>query len=309
MRLVMNSDVLFHRGLVRKAFGGTLGDLISACAAAGVDIVIPQTTLLEYNCKQEMHAQRERNDLRQAIQKLESYDVSIPEVDVDKAVTVLRLQDLISTLGANVHVVKPTFRQYASAHERACKHLPPDKPPTEQTGKDRDEMRDMIIWEISLDVARAHDGAILLSKDAAHTRGKDLPEAVDVRLAVFEDPNDVIAWLDENSFPYLRSLATRCCSLAASKYAQMPVDPSVTTLEVGEVRLTGKGPAASVEFSFRVEGEDAAPVDFEVIALFVSETSAEISMTIVNDALTIGPELLEELDPFSARALIRQGAA
>jgi hypothetical protein len=67
---------------------------------------------------------------------------------------------------------EPTKSDYDNAHRKACLRENPHPPDTRS-----DEMRDLVIWEISLRVAKENNGAILMSRDEVHIHHRGDKEA------------------------------------------------------------------------------------------------------------------------------------
>src|SRR6266853_1826865 len=83
-----------------------------------------------------------------------------------------RLRDFCqqsAAAGARVELVDPLLEDYVEAERRASLHLSP------QASKKADEMRDLVIWALSLRIARESGRAMLVSRDEVHSGnlGKD----------------------------------------------------------------------------------------------------------------------------------------
>jgi hypothetical protein len=66
--------------------------------------------------------------------------------------------------GVQLEVENPKLEDYRNAERRACLHLSPQPPETKS-----DEMRDLVIWEVALRVAKRDGKAILVSRDHVHS--------------------------------------------------------------------------------------------------------------------------------------------
>lgn len=306
LRLVFNSDALFHRGLVRDSLGGATGQLLSQCGRSGVPVVLPETTLLEYECKQNLLAEKKRNDLRVASSELRAFGVEVPEFNADEVAPVLQLEQLIRDCGATVEVAKATLENYEDAHRRACLHLEPDKPASESGKRDPDEMRDLVIWSVALSIARRNGGAILISRDTVHAKGGTTSEAHDAGLVVLDSAEAAISWLDDQSFPYLRRLAERCLALLAeADAANFDTGRRVQTIEIDEVELEPAGGDALIAFSFTTSG-GGEPSSIDVQALLTDSTTArvEVSARRGTSSLSLDAEEIPGLTPFSPSHLL-----
>jgi len=76
----------------------------------------------------------------------------------------------------------PTPEDFNNAHRKACFKEEPHPPESED-----DEMRDLVIWELALRLARENGGAILLSRDKVHIHHRGDREAAQFGLKRFND--------------------------------------------------------------------------------------------------------------------------
>lgn len=136
-----------------------LVDLCTVCRVAGISIVLPETTLLEFERRHSEFAEKEMHKLAEALLLLERFSISHDDVDPHDVVKEPNLVALLEATGVSVEVIPPSFEDYREAHRRACKHLPPS------TEKKSDEMRDVIIWLVAVGTAQRSTGAVLIAKD------------------------------------------------------------------------------------------------------------------------------------------------
>ena len=172
MKILFNSDLLFVSSLIKDRLPRHIFDFLLACRGKGHEIVIPLTTLFEFNKKQNEYVNKEILALNNASTKLTDYGVNVEEFKPSDLVKSPDLIQLIKATGISCVLEEPTKNDYENAHRRACLRETPHPPDTKS-----DEMRDLIIWEISLRVARENSGAILMSRDEVHTHHRGDKEA------------------------------------------------------------------------------------------------------------------------------------
>lgn len=163
MKVILNSDMLYLNSLIRENLHKSVLDFIEICKEHNHQIVIPLTTLMEFENKQKEFWDKEVTDVNQAINKLKSYGQELENIDADALVKMHNLIDLINKTGVIYTVVDPTKEDFEQAHKKACFHEAPCVPDAKS-----DEMRDLVIWEIALRVAREEKPVLLLSRDKMH---------------------------------------------------------------------------------------------------------------------------------------------
>lgn len=173
MKVILNSDILYHRGTLVRELGRGLKELFEACIANDHEIVIPLTSKLEFDRHQREEAEEERRRLRAAYALLDNYHIDHGADDPGSAIVEPDLLALVSASGVKVTELPPDGTALADAHERAALHLPPHPPKSKS-----DEMRDLVIWSQSLGLARGDpDGALLISRDEVHVHPRGDAEA------------------------------------------------------------------------------------------------------------------------------------
>lgn len=160
MRIVFNSDVLFATQLIKDVLNRKVVEFMQECARHGHSVVIPSTVLYEFQFKQQGYRAAEINKLKIAKASLESWGIAVSGLDFELLVSEPDLCELIKHCGLKVEVVSPTMANYENAHRRACFHIPPAVP-----GAKSDEMRDLLIWEMALDVSKQDGQAMLIAQD------------------------------------------------------------------------------------------------------------------------------------------------
>lgn len=176
MKIIFNSDLLYADSFIKESLPRHLNNFLVECKENGHDIVIPETTLLEFNRKQNGFFQKEVLDLETAKKKLSLYGLNIEEFDSSNVVSKPKLVDLINNIIPCV-VQTPTQDDYSIAHRKACLRESPHPPDIKS-----DEMRDLVIWEISLRISRENGGALLMSRDDVHTHHRGDLEASESQL-------------------------------------------------------------------------------------------------------------------------------
>jgi len=177
MIILFNSDLLYATELIKDNLPRRVFKFLSVCKEYGHEVVIPLTALLEFNKKQSDFLNRELSDLKNAETKLTIYEIKVAEFQPSDLVKSPDLIQLIRDTGISCILEKPTKDDYNNAHRRAClrENLhPPDKK--------SDEMRDLVIWEISIRIAKENNGAILMSRDDVHTHYRGDKEASECSL-------------------------------------------------------------------------------------------------------------------------------
>jgi hypothetical protein len=172
MKILFNSDLLFATSLIRNKLPRHLSDFLLACQGKGHEIIIPLTTLLEFNRIQSKFVNEEVTALNNARTKLKDYGINVDNFDSADLVKFPDLVQLINATGVSCVIEEPTKSDYENAHRRACLRQSPSPPDPKS-----DEMRDLVIWEICLRVARKNDGAMLMSRDDVHIHHRGDKEA------------------------------------------------------------------------------------------------------------------------------------
>ena len=140
-------------------------------------------------------------------------------------------------------MISPTLEDYNDAHRRACLHLSPqparnhgDKTDTE------DEMRDLVIWSVSIRIAREQGAALLVSRDKIHTGPLGRDEAESVRLSILPTVEDALRF-----FQIETPDAKLFIEMVTPAWNQLPalglaVPPEVSVLDIRNARFV-RGPS------------------------------------------------------------------
>jgi hypothetical protein len=163
MRVVINSDILYSMPIAQDSLPDVIRDAFRAIKGAGGVIVLPRTTLLEYERKQTEVSNGRAQALRQAVGQFQRYGIRVEAIDPDALTRFVPFTDLLRDESIAVEVEDATIEDYREAERRACLHLAP-----QPSGKTHDEMRDLVIWSIAMRVAQKDGRAVLVSGDQVH---------------------------------------------------------------------------------------------------------------------------------------------
>src|SRR5207248_10830342 len=104
-----------EKRLVTTALSGRLQRLFELCAARGYSVIIPETTLLEFNRHQIHELERTRSEIRSAFETLDKFNIPHAPYDPD----IVQLPDLLTLIrasGINAILEKATFDDLTEAH-------------------------------------------------------------------------------------------------------------------------------------------------------------------------------------------------
>jgi len=191
MKIIINSDILYHSCLIRDNLSERLQKLFLECKNKGHIIVLPLTTLLEFNKKQSEFINKKISELENAYKLLSCFNIPFTRVEPSEIIKEPDLIELIKKCGIEVRVEKPTIDDFVEAHKRSCFRECPHS-----LNEKSDEMRDLIIWMIALRFARQDRGAILISQDVVHVHARGDDEANSVGLVRFKSVEEVLEYFD-----------------------------------------------------------------------------------------------------------------
>ena len=191
MKIVLNSDVIYANSLIKNTLPKKLADFIDECKKHNHIIVIPLTTLFEFDNKQLKFLEDEKNKIIQAVETLKSYEIQIQDSDINEVLNAPDLIKLIKDTGISCILEEPTNEDFKEAHRKACFHLSPHPPE-----KKSDEMRDLVIWEIAIRIANEEQGSLLISNDELHTHHRGDQDASTVKLLRFNNFERAMEALD-----------------------------------------------------------------------------------------------------------------
>jgi hypothetical protein len=188
--VILNSDVLWQRGVVRQ-LSQRLLPLFAECSASHHEVILPLTARLEFDRVQLKAVKEERGKLTEVYGLLRGYGVPFEPRKPDEVVALPDLPALIRETGAVLIELEPTHSEYSEAHRRAALHeLPLPSDPKS------DEMRDLVIWQQSLRLASEGGGALLLSRDHVHVHHRGDPEADSAGLVRVSSPEAALEYLN-----------------------------------------------------------------------------------------------------------------
>ncbi len=191
MKLILNSDIIYRGQLVTDNMSERLQALFRACSPAGHTIVIPLTTLYEFDREQSEMVQGEISKLESAYKVLDKFRIRYSRTEPSQVVRPPDLTGLIKQYVMDVIVEEPTFEDLREAHKRACLHQPPHPPDIKSN-----EMRDLVIWLMALRLASQDGGALLISRDEVHTHARGDNEAIQVGLFRVRSVEEALQFLD-----------------------------------------------------------------------------------------------------------------
>jgi len=191
VKIILNSDILFNTFLIKNNLSKNFQELFSICQKKGHVIIIPLTTLLEFDRAQLESLNTKTLKLEKAYMLLESLNIKFTRVEPPEVIKKPDLIELVKKSGVEVRVENPTNDDYLEAHKRACLHECPHAPE-----KKSDEMRDLIIWMIALRYAQQDGNAILISRDEVHVNPRGDNEANSVGLIRFKSEEEVLEYFE-----------------------------------------------------------------------------------------------------------------
>lgn len=206
MKIVFNSDLLYATSLVKDKLPRQLHEFLTACKQNKHEIVIPLTTLLEFDKKQSEFLNKEISGLKDAEAKLTKYDINVDDFNPEDLIKSPDLLQLIKDIGITCNKEEPTIDDYQNAHRRACLRESPHPPDIKS-----DEMRDLVIWDISIRIAKENDGAILMSRDEVHAHHRGDKEASNnnlIRCNSFERAYETLS-IETTSSQRIKSLLNK----------------------------------------------------------------------------------------------------
>lgn len=191
MKVILNSDILYDGRLIVDNLSKRLQTFLSACADKGHIIIVPQTTLLEFNRQQSELLAKTIRQLQEACGLLDKFKIPHDNFDPSQTVNQPNLIGLIKKQKVKVIVEEPTLQDFQEAHKRACLHECPHAPETKS-----DEMRDLVIWAIALRLAKKESNVMLISRDNIHIHERGDTEAKEAGLIRVKSPEDAEWYLD-----------------------------------------------------------------------------------------------------------------
>jgi hypothetical protein len=249
--IVLNSDVLWT-GRFSAALPNSLQRFVDACRDQDHRIIIPLTTLLEFDRRQSDQVSKERNTLTLAYATLDRLGITYESQDPDAVITAPDLLSLITGSGAAAEVIEPTLEDLKEAHRRACLHLAPQPPDTKN-----DEMRDLVIWMTAVRIADENDGALLISNDVVHTHNRGNDEAATVKLTRVHSIEEALEYLEVETPAGQLFRAILVPAWSALAEAGIPVPGNPTVLSVSNpIFIQGSQGLASASCTLKVRSSD-----------------------------------------------------
>lgn len=262
MKVIFNSDVLYHTHLISDRLSPTLDTLLKECTSRKHTIVLPLTAKLEFERKQAEFLDKATSDLKAAYNTLEKLRISFEKVDPKKVLKAPDLVQLIKDYGIDVIVEEPTIDDYREAHKRACLHELPHPP-----GSKSDEMRDLVIWMIALRIAAKERDAILISRDEVHTHARGDSEALDVRLVRVKSAEEALEYFEvlTPAGKLIESMLIPFWKDLQDSGLPLPAQPSITGVKHYRFVQGMRGPShASCELKTRAEDGETLRASVEI---------------------------------------------
>ncbi len=286
MKIVLNSDILLSLKFAQGVLAEELSELCTLCHERGVAIVLPETTLLEFERRHAEFAEKEVSNLAQALLLLDRFSIAHDAVDPQDVVKEPNLVALLEGTGAIVEVVSPGFEDFREAHRRACKHLPPT------TEKKSDEMRDVVIWLVALGIAQQSKGAVLIARDGVFhdARVDEEAEAVGlIRVGAVEDAIDRVRGLKPAPERLAALLVSSIRDDVIAAGIHVPDHPDRYHVSNPVFTLDDEGLLARAEF--RLEIEEAGVKEFraDLIIAVREGTIVGVSLTEIESAALVFP--------------------
>ena len=289
MKVILNSDILFDKQLVVNSVSRKLQHLLEICRDNGHLIVLPFTALLEFQRAQKDLIPGEKSRLEDAYQRLERFKIDFVRVEPS---TIIKVPDLVAVMratGAKIRVEKPTLEDFEDAHRRACLHECPHMPERKS-----DEMRDLVIWNMALRLAKLDNGAILIAKDKLFTHERGDNEASEASLVRVEDIDDAVDYLDDRTVG-----AHRIRQLLDSVWYELvatplPLNPEMTHVHIYRVRFTqGEGQVARASAQIQTQTTTGGVLNAEVQFSILENTVTRVALTDVSvpDAVSNLPDV------------------
>lgn len=273
MRVVLNSDVLY--GDFSNGLPDGLVHLGEACKEQGHVLVVPLTTLLEVERRQREIVASQRKAVAGARQTLVDQGVTVPDFQLGDVVPKVDVRDMLADLAADVEVESPEIEDFEDAHRRACLHESPHPPDIKS-----DEMRDLVIWAISLRLSAQDGHALLVSRDVLHTHGRGDSEAASVHLARVDSLDAALEYLDVKTPAGEQLEAMISPSWGRIRDAGLPLGDTPMLLSVKNVQfIQGRtGPSLATGW-IKIRGLGGDLISAQVEVEVTAESTAQLSLS------------------------------
>jgi len=279
MRVILNSDVLYG-DFSSNGLPAALVRLAEACAEQGHILVAPITTVLEIERRQHEITAGQRNQVEDARHTLLDQGISVPDFDVTAIIPNLDVRALLNDLAAEVQLTPPLLHDFEDAHRRACLHEAPHPPDTKS-----DEMRDLVIWAVSLRLSLKDGHALLVSKDTVHTHGRGDSEAAEANLARVDSLDAALDYLEVKTPAGEHLDAMISPSWPRVLEAGLPVGEAPMLLNVKDVQFVqGSTGPSSASGSIKVRGHDGQMITADVVIDVSTESDARLSLSNITAA-------------------------
>lgn len=192
MIVILNSDILHGKWIFNSLPTASVKKLLEVCANKDIPVLLPRTTILEFEHMQIRIREKIIAEIEKAYSTLGRYHVQVERENLEDKFKVPDLPSVLEGSGVRVLIEEPNLSDFEEAHRRACLHIPPVS-----KEKKSDEMRDVIIWLISLRISEEYNGGILIANDEFfHNEAIDR-EAIQYKLDRVKRIEDAIERLGE----------------------------------------------------------------------------------------------------------------
>jgi hypothetical protein len=277
---------------------------VDACRDQGHRIIIPQTTLLEFDRRQAELVSKERDELKLAYSTLDRFGIIYNLQDPDAIIVVPDLLSLITGSGADAEVIEPTLEDFQEAHLRACLHLTPQPPDTKS-----DEMRDLVIWMMAIRLANENNGALLISRDVVHTHERGNDEASIAGLARVLSFEEALEYLEVETPAgrLFREIMLPAWPLLADAGIPVPRNPTVLSVSNPIFVQGSQGLAsASCTMKVRATGGQIMRADADV-GVSAGRQSVTLTNIKIGDRVQAKPVTVEVDIPRESRSDTEEG--
>ena len=267
MHVITNSDVMYSGRSIATGLPKHITEFCKEAAAAGGILVIPRTALLEIERHQDNLREETIGKLDDAVRILRQYNVAVQDVQSKELVKKVDVVKALAATGIRVQVEDARLEDFQDAERRASLHLCPHPPDTKT-----DEMRDLVIWNIAVRLAKKHGKAILISRDVVHSHERGTGEAEGAGLFRANDFDQALDFLGRETPSAKLVHAIAKIFWPTFHKAGLPVLPDVHIRRIltPEFALTVSG-RPSATFTFLADGPEG---EFEA-KTHVRQVSAE----------------------------------
>ena len=276
VKVLVNSDITYSQG--RSFLISQVRTLAEACRDRNFEIVVPTTTIMEFERQVLVVAAQERKALADAAALLDRFDIGHREVKPEDLIRTRSLDDLLRETGVKVEVISPSLEDFNDAHRRASLHLSP-QPASQGLKKEPDEMRDLVIWAVAIRVAKEQGGALLVSRDTIHSGELGREEAASVGLSIAASVDEALRFFQIetpdaklfiemlgplwDSLPALGLAVPHDLTVSEVRNARFVRGPGGVSFASATVRLPTEAGERTVVIQLRPKGDPSVRVNID----------------------------------------------